>query len=293
MKVFTVQQAADYAAPERTIATFWRVTRTDGTIFGFTNHDVAKQIDGVIYEAFSGFTASELATNSTLSVDNMEVEGLFDSSGITDADLEAGLWDNAAIHIFEANYVALAWTNTLLTGWLGQVRHNRGLFVAELRSLMSKVQKSVGDVITPTCRYKLGDLNCKVDLDAITEHDVPVSAVTSRLVIVSAVLASISPAYAADHFSWGVITFTTGANAGFSMDVKQYAADGTITLQLPFPYTVAVNDEFSISPGCNKLLKTGPGEYLGDCKVKFDNVVNFGGEPEVPLAARSFRIPGT
>ena len=292
VKTFTVQQAADYAARERTVATFWQVTRVDGEVFGFTNHDISKLIGGVQYEASAGFNASELATNATLSVDNMEVTGLFDSAGITDAELEAGVWDNAEIIIFEANYVSLAWTNTLLTGWLGQVRRNRGLFVAELRSLTTKVQKSVGALLTPNCRYKLGDLNCQVDLDALTQFDVPVTAITSRRVFTAASLDSMSPPIPSGFFNWGVLTFTTGLNAGFRMDVKSYAA-GVIELQLAFPYAVAVADEFSISPGCNKQFKTAPGVYDGDCFTKYDNAINFGGEPEVPLAAKSARVPGT
>lgn len=293
MKTFTLAETTDYAAPERTIAKCWNVVRTDGEVFGFTDHDQPIPIGGVIYEALSGFTASQLVTNAQLSVDNMELEGLFDSAGITDAELEAGIWDNAEIVIFEANYVTRTWTNTLLTGWLGQVRRNKGLFVAELRSLTSTLQKTVGDMITPNCRYKLGDLNCKVDLDVLTEHDVPVTSVTSRRIFVASSLGSTSPNYATGWYSWGVVTFTTGLNAGFSMDIKSYTAGGTVELQLPFPYAISVADEFSISPGCNKQHKTGPSEYLGDCGEKFDNVINNGSEPEVPLPSKTFRLPGT
>lgn len=295
MKSFDLALDAHYEAPERTIATFWKVTLegSPAVVFGFTDHDKPRVIDGVLYEAMSGFTASQIITNAQLSVDNMEVDGLFDSSGITEADIEAGVWDNSEIEIFEANYEDLTMgRNVLLTGWLGQIKRKGGLFVAELRSLTSPLQKTVGDMITPNCRYRLGDADCKVDLAPLTEHDVPVTSVTSRRVFVATSLASASPSYPVDWFSWGVLTFTTGLNATYSMDVKSYAADGTIELQLPFPYAVAVGDEFSIEPGCNKQLKTGPTAYLGDCKVKFDNVINFGGEPEVPLPSRSFRLPG-
>ncbi len=298
MKSLSVPMVAHYAQRERTVANFWRVTRTDGEVFGFTDHDLPKIIDNVIYEAFSGFTASQLATNAMLSVDNMEVTGLLDSAGITDADLEAGLWDGAEFLIFEQNYVDLTMEpNILLTGTLGVVKREKGLFVGELRSLTAPLQKSVGDMVTPNCRYVLGDADCKVDLTPFTEINVPVSSVISRRVFVAAVFAAGSPPYPDDWFSWGVVTFTTGLNAGFSMDVKSYLADGTIELQLPFPYEIhgadnSPADEFTIVPGCNKQLKTGVDAYLGDCKMKYDNVINFGGESEVPLPNRSFRLPG-
>lgn len=293
MKTLLSSALIDYAAPERTIAKCWNVVRTDGEMFGFTDHDQPITIGGVTYEALSGFTASQLVTNATLSVDNMELEGLFDSTGITDAELEAGVWDNAEIVIFEANYETRTWTNILLTGWLGQFKRNGGLFVAELRSLTSPLQKTVGDMITPNCRYKLGDADCKVDLDAITEFDVPVTTVTTRRIFIAASLIGDTR-----QFNWGVVTFTTGPNAGFSMDVKSFdPGTGTIELQLPFPYEVSGNDnspadEFSIAPGCNKKSKTAVGVYDGDCITFYDNMINFGGEPEVPLPSKSFRLPG-
>ncbi len=288
MKNLSASLAAHYALPERTIAAFWLVQRTDGVVFGFTDHDQPRVIDGVTYEAFSGFTGSQVATNSQLSVDNMEVTGLFDSSGLTDAQLEAGVWDNSEIEYFEANYMDLTMgRNPLMAGWLGHVKRNGGMFVAELRSLTSLVQKAVGDVLTPNCRYKLGDLNCKVDLAAITEYDVPVTSVTSRLVIIASSLIVDTR-----QFNWGVLRFTTGLNAGFAQDIKSFnSATGAITLQLTFPYAVSVADEFTIEPGCNKLLKTATG-YDGDCKTIYNNVINFGGEPEIPMASRSYRLPG-
>jgi hypothetical protein len=52
---------------------------------------------------------------------------------------------------------------------------------------------------------------------------------------------------------------------------------------MAFPYAISIGDEFEIVPGCNKLFKTAPGEYLGDCIIKFDNGINFPGHPEVPM----------
>jgi hypothetical protein len=92
-------------------------------------------------------------------------------------------------------------------------------------------------------------------------------------------------------FAWGVLTFTSGQNAGTSMDVQTVSPDGVITLQFPVPLAVSVGDTFRVSVGCNKLLKM-PGDvwgegYTGHCRVKFSpetggNARQFGGEPETP-----------
>jgi uncharacterized phage protein (TIGR02218 family) len=140
---------------------------------------------------------------------------------------------------------------------------------------------------------KLGSPRCGVDLVPFTFTGEAVSSVTSRRIFVSAELAAESPALPDGWFDWGVLTFETGANAGFAQDVKSWLADGTITLQLAFPYEIQVGDEFTIAPGCNKLFKAADGTYTGDCIVKFDNGVNFQGFPEVPSTNKTMQFPAT
>src|SRR5262245_59805600 len=43
-----------------TLAWCWRVTRNDGTHLGFTDHDRDLAFDGTVFEASTGFTASEI-----------------------------------------------------------------------------------------------------------------------------------------------------------------------------------------------------------------------------------------
>lgn len=71
----------------------------------------------------------------------------------------------------------------------------------------------------------------------------------------------------------GVMTFTSGGNSGLSYQILSW--DGT-TLKLNNPLFVApaVNDTFTISPGCN--------HDIFDCLNKFDNAVNHRGFPTIP-----------
>jgi uncharacterized phage protein (TIGR02218 family) len=75
------------------------------------------------------------------------------------------------------------------------------------------------------------------------------------------------------YFDGGVITFTSGANNGFAMEVKSYVP-GQISLHLPMPYPVAAGDTYSMVGGCDKSLRT--------CIDRYNNVVNFRGEPYLP-----------
>jgi hypothetical protein len=77
----------------------------------------------------------------------------------------------------------------------------------------------------------------------------------------------------ASYFDGGLMTINDGANAGFSREVKVYVP-GQITLQLPFPYPVEVGAAYTLVAGCDKSFAT--------CKAKFNNALNFRGEPYIP-----------
>ena len=79
------------------LATLWRVIRSDTTEFYFTDHDVDIPFDGNTYEAAIGYDRTAVANAVGLSVDNLDVSGFLDSSALTDAELRAGLFDFAEV----------------------------------------------------------------------------------------------------------------------------------------------------------------------------------------------------
>lgn len=153
----------------KTIATLWKITRKDGAIFGFTDHDVDIYFDNLLYLSHGGYTASNVESTSDLSTSNMEVNALFDSSVITQADLESGLWGQAAVSIFMVNYLDLTQGSvTLSSGVLGEFTIQNGKFTAELRGLAQIMQQAIGQIYSPTCRASLGDSRCLVNLAPLT-----------------------------------------------------------------------------------------------------------------------------
>lgn len=80
-----------------------------------------------------------------------------------------------------------------------------------------------------------------------------------------------------DHyFELGVITFTSGANDGFSATVGSYLnASGAIVVRLPFPVEPSVGDTFTIYPGCDLTLPT--------CVNTFNNKAHHMGCEFIPL----------
>lgn len=268
MKATSAALKAHMAGNVTTLATLWTVTRRDGQVFGFTDHDRDIVFGGVTYAARTGFTPSQIASSGTLSVDNIEVDGFFDSAALTQPDLEAGVWDGARLRVSRVNYADLTMGEDVqLVGELGQFSARDGVYKAEARGLSDRLQRVVTRLYLPSCDADLGDTRCTVNLAALQVAGT-VTAVTSRQQFTTDLAA------AAGYFDYGLLTWTGGANTGRAMEVKLHAAGGVITLQLPMPSDVAIGHTFNIVPGCDKTL--------AECGTRYSNVVNFRGFPHVP-----------
>lgn len=275
MKSISASLLAHMQGETTTLATCWLVTRTDGQIFGFTDHCADLTIDGVVYSASSGYTATAIQSASGMGVDNLDIQGALDSATITEQDLLAGLWDFAAIEIFIVNYNDLTMGSmTLRSGNLGSVRTGRGMFVAELRGMMQRLQQAVGRLVMPACNADLGDTRCGINLGTFTDGTVSgsVDSVTSNRQFLDAGLTQ-----AANWFAGGLLTWTSGLNSGLAAEVKAFTG-GAVSLHIAMPYTVQVGDTFTIKAGCDKSVTT--------CRTKFSNVVNFRGFPHLPGIGR-------
>ncbi|TCG08382.1 hypothetical protein BZM27_12680 [Paraburkholderia steynii] len=153
----------------RTICTLWTITRKDGLVLGFTDLDRDLSFNGLVYRSTGGYTHSGIEAGSTLSTSNLEMQAIFDSSAVTRADLEAGLYDFAAVTIQLVNYLDLTMGALQLNGGLlGQVQILNGRYTAELRGLAQVFQHDAGSVYSPTCRATFGDSKCQFDASTVT-----------------------------------------------------------------------------------------------------------------------------
>lgn len=279
MQTLTTAFEAHLASEVTTLATCWSIARTDGVLLRFTDHDRDLMVGGHVYKASSGISPSAVSSQLGLAVDNLELDGMLNAEGIAEADVLAGRYDRAAMRIFMVDYTDPDAGELLLkTGWIGEVRLRDGSFVAEIRSLSTLLQQTVGEVYTQTCRARLGDARCKVAMEAYTVHGT-VTQVTNGYVF-----ADTARGEARNHFTYGQVTFTTGENAGLSMEVRGFS-EGQFTLFLPMPHAIAAGDHYTALAGCDKALNT--------CATRFANAVNFRGEPHVPGPDRIFETAAT
>lgn len=265
-----------------TIATIWKLTRTDNVVMGFTNHDEDIVYDGVTYLASTGFLPSDIAVKSDFSVANQEIESYLDSSAITDEDLLNGVYDYAEVQVMYINYESVA-DGVLIgdRGWVGQVQIRGEQFAAEVRGLSEKPNQKIGQIFSPLCRAKLGDSKCGANLTNFTFND-EVDVVDSDFP--KQAFRSYSLLQEAGYFTSGEVEWTSGPNTGLKMEIKEFS-NGVVTLSLPMPKEISKGHQYTIVAGCGKDKDT--------CINKFNNFINFRGEPDVPGQDAIFETAGT
>lgn len=285
MKQASAQLAAHLEGEVTTLATCWKVTRTDGVVLGFTDHDRDLVVDGLSYRASSGFRRTAIRSSASMAVDNLDLEAVLDSEAITDADLRAGRYDRAEVEVFLINWADPAMgVLRLRRGWLGDVTIRDHMAVAELRGLMQALTRQAVELYTPECRADLGDHRCKVELGPYTRKARVVEVQDRRSFTIELLEGQDPLEPAAGYYDGGVLTWLSGANLGLRMEIRALdAATGALTLFLPMAFQIAADDQVSFYPGCDKRLET--------CIHKFDNVLEFRGEPFVPGQDELYRYP--
>ena len=87
-----------------TVAHAWAITRNDGVVLGFTDHDRELNFDGITFRADTGLSALSLAQSTGMSVDNSEALGALSDISIREDEIEQGRFDDAVIQAWLVNW---------------------------------------------------------------------------------------------------------------------------------------------------------------------------------------------
>ena len=270
---------AHLAGDATTLCHGWRVTRPDGTVLGFTDHDHALVFDGTTFLAASGFQASDWEQGGGLAAPAGEVAGALTSDAIAEADVAAGRYDGARVEIFLVNWAAPSQHTRLRIAEIGEITRSDGVFRAELRGLGHRLDESRGRIYSRRCDANFGDARCgrnagNADYRAT---GTVISADVDKMTVAGL------DGFAAGFFRYGWLRFAEGANGGIKIDIEGHRRSGGETLVhfwLPLAVAPTAGDTFEITAGCDKTFET--------CKLKFDNARNFRGFPHMPGADFSY-----
>lgn len=258
-----------------TIARAWAVTRADGTVLGFTDHDRPLSFGGIEFEPDSGMTAKTIAQGTGLSVDNSEAYGALRSEAITEADLLAGRYDAAEVRIWIVNWAKPTVRAMIFRGAFGEVTRGGGAFTVELRGLSEPLSAEKGRVYHPRCGACLGDTRCGFDVSQpgyATEIALE-SIEDARIFRFASV-----PGFEDRWFEKGRFEVLSGAAAGLVGVIKNDRVEGSgrrmVELWTRLGQDVAAGDRVRMIAGCDRRATT--------CRLKFDNFLNFRGFPHIP-----------
>ena len=269
----------------------WTITRTDEEVFRFTSLDRDFDFLGQTYQACDSLVPS--ASESVSEVDaagNIDLSGAIGPGGITEQELYAGLFDGAVAEAWLVPWDgSMSVPKRLLKGTFGPVDQTQTGFKVELLGDGAKLlQKPLIRLLQPGCRWKFGDSFCQKDLGPLTVTGTVDTATGQRSFVDAARVE------AAGYFTRGLVTFTTGLNAGVSAEIRLHSTGGVFDLWPRLTFPIAAGDQYSMVPGCTNLKEASGG--TNGCTA-WANLVRFGGFDKVPggdkrSAAANVKAPG-
>lgn len=252
----------------------WRVTRKDGQVFGFTDHDQDLAFEGTIFTANSGLTPGMLQQSSGLAVDNTEVAGALSDVSITETDLRAGRFDGAEVTAWLVNWQNLDERAIRFRGHFGEIQIAGGSFRVELRGLSDVLNQVRAKVYQPSCAAVLGDNECRVDL---SQPQFNVETTIKALGNSGEYFVPSQPSFSPGWFMWGKAQILSGRAMGLVASIRfDEEKDGQrrIELMSAFDLSPQVGDDIRLVVGCDREGAT--------CRAKFNNFLNFRGFPHIP-----------
>ena len=169
MKTATAVMQTHLGQDVTALATCWIIDREDGITKRFTDHDQDIPIGGDIYSSIGAYKRTSIETTDTLSVDNLDIEGISNELALPRDDLVLGTYDNATIRVFMTSWDG---TDTgelkLRRGFFGQVQTlPNGTFSVELRGVLQHLAHTYTKLYTATCLYDLGESDCGVPIQPL------------------------------------------------------------------------------------------------------------------------------
>ncbi|MDC9823830.1 DUF2163 domain-containing protein [Devosia sp. ZB163] len=283
MRALEAGFAAHIASGATTLATCWRIVRSDGLVLGFTDHDVALAFGDTQYLPAHGLDGGERTGKLGASVDTTEVAGVLHSDAISEEDILLGRFDGAEVETWRVNWRDVNQRVLLGRATIGEIVREDGVFRAELRSGQHAINQPKGRIYQALCDAELGDARCRVNLDDQDYRaEAAVVGVRDRFRIVIGGIEGFEPGW----FAFGVAAWGSGRREGLRDRVVTHERLGGVDV-LGFGSAVGewvdAADQLVLTAGCDRRFAT--------CRERFGNVANFRGFPHIPGTDFVLRYP--
>lgn len=265
--------AARLKSGATTLCHVWKLTRRDGVVTGFTDHDEDLMIEGVAYAARCGFDAAETERVLGLAVPSADVAGALSGDALREEDIANGLYDGARVERWLVDWSDAAQRLLLDVHDLGEARRTQDAFTVELRGLSHHLDQEAGRLYSGACSAEFGDARCSLPAELWSSTTAVLAGSTaSRLRLVATALS-------AQALAAGVVTITNGSQAGARRRLRSCRlVEGALeaTLWTPLVRAPETGAAALLTAGCDKTFAT--------CRDRFANAINFRGFPHIPGA---------
>lgn len=283
MRVLDTAFAEHIAGGATTLATCWRIARTDGVVLGFTDHDQPLSFASTEYLPVHGLDGGEAPAKLGPQTDTTEVVGVLHAAAITEDDILLGRYDGAAVETWRVNWRDTVVRYLVRRATIGEIVREDGVFRAELRSGQHALNRPMGRLYQALCDAEVGDARCGVDIEhADYRAEASVLAVRDRFRLAVDGLGTFDEGW----FGLGSVMWSDGQRIGLTDRIVTHARIGGIDVlgfAQPVGDWVAPGDALVVRAGCDRRFAT--------CKGKFGNGVNFRGFPHIPGSDFVLRVP--
>jgi uncharacterized phage protein (TIGR02218 family) len=226
----------------------------NGDVLHLTSCDIKIMTENNYYEPYSGLKI-DLCTFNDSAHDEVKISGVFEPRGIS-KNLKL---DESTVRIsyyFFRTKLYAEW----LTYMFDKIQYDGMNFELFIKSEAVKLQQSILKNFSTTCRTNFGDAKCKVEITFYSGM--------YNVVHIEKNVINISECTRPDgFFDGGKIIFYSG----ITYDIKTHTKHALI---LKSPCDEKVPQRVTLTPGCDKKFIT--------CCNKYNNAVNFRGEPAIP-----------
>src|SRR5690606_9997404 len=228
-----------------------------------------------LFQAAIGMEPTEIHAAADLSVDNAEARQLMPvyDFPVSEEAIAAGVYDYARFSIYLVNYENLAPGRhcTLQEGTIGKVSvRDDGLsIVNELRGLSAQLKQEICTKYTKTCRAidgtwpsvsalwgRMVKADCWGVVFSVYRKSATVAEVGLESTLTFRVEAGdVDGDWDTTSFAPGRVKFTSGRNAGRTLEILSNTDDGWITLRHEAGLPIGAGDELAYRVGCSFIAR--------------------------------------
>jgi uncharacterized phage protein (TIGR02218 family) len=268
IKPVSAEFATQLTGSVLTLRRLWRLTAIGHDTLFYTDHDLDIDYDGETYVSEKTFEASAISNQLGTGQANFEITTLL-TEAITKAQVEGGIYSGARVEVDaifhdHIDYGVMPLFTGAVTGCSVPYKFQA---IFSCNGFAGTGQHNFTEMYSPTCRAEFCDSRCSLDIADFTDSGTVTAVAGIHTFNASGIGADLN------QYALGYVTWVTGPNEGRRTEVQ--SSGGTqVRLLIKPPFQIEVGHTFTISQGCDKTIVT--------CEERYDNKVNFRGEPYVP-----------